>query len=200
MNSMQSTGTWIEEAAVLTAEQIRHACNAMRDSAILSGMSVSYAQGLEDWEGGDDLVICPDANSGCDNCQSCPCAEVHSRSECHGWVNAWDEYKETCGCPECDLVDQEQYDEIHTCEPLFFQWPDNALRYGDISPTAAEHVMRSMLEAGQSSILMKKFGSTSNPLPKKAGTIKFRRYTDLGSELSGEDMLDRQLNKYNGEV
>ena len=86
-----------------------------RFRALKAGTSVFFPVGLEDWEGGDDLVICPDANNGCFNCQACPCAEVHSRSECHQGLGEWEwgRDKESCGCPECDKLDQEQYDEIH---------------------------------------------------------------------------------------
>ena len=150
---------------------------------------------MNDWEGGDDLVICPDASSGCANCQDCPCAEVHSRSECHEWVNVWGEHKESCGCPECDLVDQEQYDEIHYEEPLFFEWPDDAIRWGDISPHTAARVTAQALANSQSSFLVKKFGTISGTMPKSNSPITFRRYSNPWLEKTGDDMLSDQLEK-----
>ena len=170
-----------------------------RFRALKAGTSVFFPVGLEDWEGGDDLVICPDANSGCANCQSCPCAEVHSRSECHEWVNVWGEHKSSCGCPECDKVDQEQYDEIHTEEPMFFEWPDNAVRWGDssISPRGAAYSIKKLLEQSQPQLLFKKFGRVSNTTPKKNSAITFRRYAWPEEEKTGEDLLSDQLEKTN---
>ena len=184
----QATGIFMDEAAEMSS----HSVDALRYSTINAGTSVLSAEVLEDWEGGDDLVICPDANSGCADCQSCPCAEVHSRSECHEWVNVWGDHKKSCGSPECDLVDQEQYDEIHYEEPWVL---DRIYGYGDISPRAAADVTTKLLKQGQPQLLFKKFSGVTNPLPKSNSPITFRRYAFPDEEKSAEDMLSDQLEK-----
>lgn len=171
-----------------------HDADALMYMAIKAGTDVFFAkEGLEDWEGGDDLVICPDASPGCANCQNCPCAEVHSSSECHEWVNIWGEHKESCGCPECEVLDQFKYDELHP--PIVIDWGEGAVRFdeaGSISTTVWANLAAKAVE---SQFLLKKFGTVSKLPAKTAGPIRWRRYAGLEPKISGEDFLTRQLEK-----
>jgi hypothetical protein len=104
----------------------------------------------------DPLMICPNSIDGSAMCMGCSCYEVHCESEC-GRSMA----EQEAGCPECQLIDQEEYDRLdHDRDPL----------------TAMEFWAKKMFAETDESLLFKKFSQNTPMVFPKGGTYKFRRY------------------------
>lgn len=56
----------------------------------------------------DPLMICPGIGEDIAMCLGCTCREVHCESEC-----GRSRFEQEAGCPDCEHIDQENYDETH---------------------------------------------------------------------------------------
>lgn len=102
------------------SQNMREVSDRLAYQAFKNGTSVRFAKGLEDWEGGEDFIICPNSDATQDKCKGCLCANVHTVAECAQWINMWGDHKQMQDCPGCEVLDIFKAEEFEVPDDFVF--------------------------------------------------------------------------------